>query len=153
MNKDSGYVCNSIFRDVWRTSDGGLSWVMRNNGISSTGVRRLFFLDYNTGFCGASFTLFKTTNAGDNWVAVNGFSDVISSIFSLDEITGWVGLENSVLSHTTNGGINWIYQLPNFSVGSTTDIYFYDNIKGWRGTRLQRIIKTTNRRRGMGFSN
>ncbi|MBK6771008.1 MAG: hypothetical protein IPG78_02460 [Ignavibacteria bacterium] len=119
INRDSGYICENTFQDLYRTTNGGVSWVKRINGISSIGVRRLFFLDYNTGFCGASFTLFKTTNAGDNWTAVNGFSDFISSIFFLDEFIGWVGLENSILVHTTNAGINWIYQLPNFSVGST----------------------------------
>ncbi|MBK6504855.1 MAG: T9SS type A sorting domain-containing protein [Ignavibacteria bacterium] len=61
----------------------------------------------------------------------------------MNENSGWVGLANSRLARTTNGGLNWSYQLPNFSVGSTTDLYFYDSLKGWGGTRLSRILKTT----------
>jgi photosystem II stability/assembly factor-like uncharacterized protein len=145
VNRDSGYMCEDSFRDLYRTTNGGISWVMRNSGINSIGTRRLFFLDYNTGYCGASFTLFKTTNAGDNWVAVNGFSDFIYSIFFLDEITGWIGLANIKLSKTTNMGINWISQtLPDFFGSTVHDIKFINENTGWAGQFFITVLKTTN---------
>ena len=145
INKDSGYVCteSSIFWGVWRTTNGGLNFERKSNGITNGQSRKLFFLNYSTGYCGASFEVYKTTNAGENWFGLFGFANPVMSIFFLDSLKGWVGLTNNRLAHTINGGTNWSYQLPNFSVGSTTDLYFYDSLKGWGGSRLSRILKTT----------
>jgi photosystem II stability/assembly factor-like uncharacterized protein len=143
LNKDSGYVCNSIFRDVWRTSDGGQSWQIKNNGISASGTRRLFFLNYNTGYCGATGALFKTTNAGENWFGISGFQNSIISIFFLDEETGWIGGGNSGgngTMWTTNGGINW--SLGQGGSGGY-DIIFLNNRIGWAGNVFPNIIKST----------
>jgi photosystem II stability/assembly factor-like uncharacterized protein len=144
VNRDSGYVCSDVFVSfgVWRTTNGGANWERKVNGLNQFPYK-LFFINFSTGYCGGDFTLFKTINSGDNWFAINGFSAIIKSIFFLNENSGWVGLANSRLAHTTNGGLNWSYQLPNFTVGSTTDLYFYDSLKGWGGNRNLKIIKTT----------
>jgi photosystem II stability/assembly factor-like uncharacterized protein len=142
VNRDSGYMCENTIVELYRTTNGGANWERKINGINQFPYK-LFFINFSTGYCGGDFTLFKTINSGDNWFAINGFSAIVKSIFFLNENSGWVGLANSRLARTTNGGLNWSYQLPNFSVGSTTDLYFYDSLKGWGGTRLSRILKTT----------
>ena len=142
VNRDSGYMCENTFLDLWRTTNGGVSWEIKTNGINAQPFK-LFFINYSTGFCGASFTLFKTTNAGDNWTDLFTFANPINSIFYLNFEKGWVGLTNSRLAHTLNGGSNWIYQLPNFTVGTTTDLYFYDSLVGWGGNRNLQVLKTT----------
>lgn len=142
VNRDSGYMCENTFVELYRTTNGGVNWERKINGLNQFPYK-LFFINFSTGYCGGDFTLFKTINSGDNWFAINGFSAIIKSIFFLNENSGWVGLANSRLAHTTNGGLNWSYQLPNFTVGSTTDLYFYDSLKGWGGNRNLKIIKTT----------
>jgi len=142
VNRDSGYMCENTFLDLYRTTNGGANWESKTNGINAQPFR-LFFINYSTGYCGASFTLFKTTNAGDNWNDLFTFANPINSIFYLDFEIGWVGLTNSRLAHTLNGGSNWIYQLPNFTVGTTTDLYFYDSLVGWGGNRNLQVLKTT----------
>jgi photosystem II stability/assembly factor-like uncharacterized protein len=143
INKDSAWECGlSAGPDVRTTTDGGLTWTVRTNGITSN-TNRLFFTNYNTGWCGGGFKLFFTTNAGLNWTQIGDFTAQIGSVHFYNLNIGWVGLGNDRLVHTTNGGLNWTYQtLPQFCCGTTTDLYFYDSLKGWGGNRGYKIIKT-----------
>ena len=144
-------MCENTFLDLWRTTNGGVTWESKTNGINAQPFR-LFFINYSTGFCGASFTLFKTTNAGDNWVAVNGFSDVIYSMFFLNESTGWLGQSGGKIFYTTNGGNNWIDQGIHNFFNNINDIYFLNSNTGWAGTGGRiKIFKTTNSGMIWGF--
>jgi len=86
LNEDSvGSCSDNVGADVRTRQHGGLNWIVRTNGIMSQ-TQRLFFLNYNTGFCGAGSNLYKTTNAGLNWVSNGSFSQSVQSIFFLNEI-------------------------------------------------------------------
>src|SRR4030095_1355448 len=123
LNKDSAWECGPAIgqADVRTTTDGGNTWIIRNNGINQTDARRIFFLNYHTGFCGAGY-LFKTTNTGSNWLVNGIFSGGVESIFFLNQNNGWVGLTNGRIASTTNGGINWIVQQPFAQSNTTSDI-------------------------------
>ena len=91
ITPESGYVCNGLFGpDVRVTTNGGQTWQIRTGGIS-TATTRLFFLNFNTGWVAAQFTLYRTTNSGMNWSAIGNFSEQINVEFFLNENTGWLG--------------------------------------------------------------
>ncbi len=73
VNRDSGYMCENTIVELYRTTNGGVNWERKINGINQFPYK-LFFINFSTGYCGGDFTLFKTTNSGDNWFAINGFS-------------------------------------------------------------------------------
>ncbi len=156
LNKDSAWECgNSIGPDVRTTTDGGNTWIVKTSGIAQA-TQKIFFLDYNTGFCGANFNLYKTTNAGLNWVLNNNFSQSIESMYFKDENTGWLGLSPDVsakVAYTTNGGINWNLQSLQPYLFNITDIYFTNNQTGWGGVAFNKIYKTTNAGLNRGYQN
>ena len=95
LNFDSG--CGMWFSagpHVRTTTDGGITWTVRINGINNE-TQNIFFLNYNTGWCGDNIGgLYKTTNAGLNWNSIGSFPQTIQSIFFLTENIGWVGFQN-----------------------------------------------------------
>ena len=57
--------------DTYKTTNGGTNWTMHDIGYSAT-IRKINFIDANTGFCsGSSGTVRLTTNGGVNWTGVN----------------------------------------------------------------------------------
>lgn len=144
VNQDSGYYCaDFIGADVRTTTNGGLNWIVRTNGIASQ-TQRLFFLNYNTGFCGANFFLYKTTDAGMNWNLFYSPGFAVNSVFFLNEQTGWVGITNNRIKFTSNSGTNWTEQTISPPSGNILEIYFINNNTGWAGVNLDYIFKTTN---------
>lgn len=146
QNIDSGWSCSGVVGpDVRTTTNGGLNWTVRTNGITQQ-TQRLFFLNYSTGFCGANSFLYKTTNAGLNWVLNNSFSESVASIFFINQATGWLGLTGGKVALTSNGGANWFIQQPfPLNGNTTTDINFININTGYAGTGwFQKILKTTN---------
>ncbi|MEO8511927.1 MAG: T9SS type A sorting domain-containing protein [Ignavibacteria bacterium] len=146
QNKDSGWSCSGVVGpDVRTTTNGGLNWIVRTSGMAQQ-THRLFFLNYNTGFCGANSFLYKTTNAGLNWILNSNFSESVASIFFMNQATGWLGLSGGKVALTSNGGANWFIQQPfPLNGNTTTDIYFINSNTGFAGTGwFQKILKTTN---------
>ena len=151
MNKDSGYYCSDLIgADVRTTTNGGLNWTVRISGIAAQ-TQRIFFLNYNTGYCGANFNLYKTTNAGLSWALINNFSETVNSIFFLNFNTGWIGATNDKIYFTSNAGVNWLQQITPPLAGTTTDIFFIDSQTGWAGNRSIYIFKTINGGTNWGY--
>ena len=145
LSPDTGWEVsnNSIGPDVRVTTDGGYNWQVRTNGITST-TSCIFFLNYDTGFCGSSNMIFKTTNAGLNWFQIGYFNaNNINSIFFYNDKIGWSGMSYDSIAYTSNGGLNWIYQTKPIHQGPIS-FYFFDSLKGWGGTGFEKILKTTN---------
>jgi photosystem II stability/assembly factor-like uncharacterized protein len=145
INKDSAWECGPSFTaDVRTTTDGGNTWVVRTSGITQA-TQKVFFLNYNTGFCGAQFLLYKTTDAGLNWIIVNNFApENVGSIFYLNESMGWIGNTNRQIFFTSNGGTNWVSQTNPQFFGTVRAIFFINQMTGWAGGSMQYIYKTTN---------
>jgi len=146
LNKDSAWECGtSVGPDVRTTTDGGNTWIVRTSGITMA-TERVFFLNYNTGFCAANFNLYRTTNAGLNWELNGNFIQAVKSLYFVNINTGWLGFaNNNRIRYTSNGGINWIDQVPP-SVPTTAvfDLYFFNSLTGYAGNGIDRIFKTTN---------
>jgi photosystem II stability/assembly factor-like uncharacterized protein len=93
--------------------------------------------------------IIKTTNGGLNWFTqyIDSSYYYISSIFYINQNTGWAGGAPGPILKTTNGGINWFYQAygKHLWLGS---IYFIDPNTGWAVVDTINtsgiILKTTN---------
>ena len=124
-----------------KTTNGGNSWFP----IASEGTYRdMYFSDSLTGWK-AIGSIKKTTDGGITWVTqtlplttytgIRDFSNVNS-----DTIWGVGGslyhpgfAETGIIYRTTNGGINWGYQVPdsNFNISKYLYIDFVKKLNGW----------------------
>ena len=126
-----GYRLSSPYSNViLKTTNCGENW---NEQYSGTGqMREIFFINSQTGFAsGDSF--YKTTNAGNNWILSSpaGYTSGLA-LFFWNESTGWIGGNGSAsysIINTTNGGVNWITQLP--YIGHVYDFYFSSPLTGF----------------------
>jgi len=130
-----------------RTTNSGVNWI----GITGEGAfTKMFFIDSLTGWkCDGVSTMKKTTNGGINWFTLplpSGgyiFSDIHDfTLLNKDTIWGtggdiWYAGGNNesraILYRTTNGGVNWHYQLPDTSFGvyKFFHIQFTNKNIGW----------------------
>lgn len=142
---------------VNRTTDGGFNWttVLTNDKFTD-----IHFVDSLTGWKCSVSGMKKTTNGGLNWVTqtlpsggiiqTNGISNF--SIINKDTIWGSGGYvlfpNNQVrtfLNRTTNGGQNWLFQIPDTSIstGFYRYIEFTNKLIGWAYTIATGIHTTT----------
>jgi len=146
LNKDTGYACDEFFGGVRLTTNGGSNWINRDNGINISQPRTLFFLNYDTGFCGGGFSLFKTTNAGFNWFSIFNLGAVQDVFFESND-NGWLGLSNNRVGITTNGGFTWSFSNPDtINGGPILKIFFINDTLGWAGSQyVGSIYRSTNK--------
>ena len=75
LNDNLGWAANGYFAAVYKTTDGGLTWIEQlNNTIlgSNHYFRNIEFLDENIGFLGTlNGKFYKTVDGGDNWTEVS----------------------------------------------------------------------------------
>lgn len=100
---------------VYKTIDGGLSWIPTSLGKSvqpKESIYTLKFMDENTGFASGGFNwpqTFKTTDGGTNWQEVNELS--FEKIQFLNENLGYAFGHEEVskgsLYRTLDGGNSW----------------------------------------------
>ncbi|MBK8552181.1 MAG: hypothetical protein IPL53_14415 [Ignavibacteria bacterium] len=111
-----------------RTTNAGLSWTSRSDVSGYTGytpprIRDGWFFDINNGFAVGSQDLngliSRTTNGGQTWTNTILPSTTFTSIYFLNNNTGYVvGSYLSSGYKTTNGGSNWTAM----SMGATTTL-------------------------------
>ena len=115
---------NSMPAIFLRTTDGGNNWISTNQNYliglySGDQWRRVDFVDISTGYFYSSGEspqrLYKTTNGGEDWAAINDTLDCKVLKF-YDENIGiaisfkFVSNEYlPVIYRTTDGGVNWTY--------------------------------------------
>jgi len=152
-----GFICeDNIY--LRRTNDGGASWsVVTGAG----GFLDMYFADSLTGWK-TSFQ--KTTDGGLNWVnqviPSGGIiqSNSISNFSNINKDTIWANggfvlfpnnQARSILNRTTNGGQNWLFQIPDTSKIDNI-VYYYTNFVnknyGWATDNMpiRGEIHTTN---------
>lgn len=145
-NKDTGFIARDNTVNSWlrKTTDGGESWTLIQG---ATGFGRMYFTDNLTGWKNVGFDLEKTTDGGLNWFRVfsQGGSNPVYGVRDykvLNKDTIWacggnINLGNlqfrGLVYKTTNGGINWRYQIPdtNIIIGSYERMDFINQKTGW----------------------
>jgi photosystem II stability/assembly factor-like uncharacterized protein len=135
---------------VVRTTDGGSSWTelpIEQAGIKVTTLNAVSFVSRTLGWAAGADSsgtavVAKTSDGGNSWlVAKLNSHQTPTSIFFVDENTGWMGGVTqrpdredeeggpSDILATTDGGRTWMaqYRVP----VSITDIHFTDKKNGW----------------------
>ncbi|MCI0473170.1 MAG: T9SS type A sorting domain-containing protein, partial [Ignavibacteria bacterium] len=130
-NSRIGFAYQSGDPNSYKTTDGGLSWSVSFSG----GFGKLFFRDSLNGYR-SSQGFYRTSNGGLNW-SKDSVPSAKGNVYTRKWITDFSLVNNdtiyaagasvqfltnfiykSLIYKTTNGGINWGYQIPDTSYGS-----------------------------------
>jgi photosystem II stability/assembly factor-like uncharacterized protein len=100
------------------SSDQGSNWQVQNSGVTNY-ISDLFFLNDTLGWAVAfeieepnsdiRSKILKTTDGGLSWTKNNyrHLNVILTTIFFLDSVNGWIGAKPSGISYTTDGGTEW----------------------------------------------
>lgn len=142
-------VSPATYGGLVRTTNGGINW----NKISipvDAHMTRVKFINSSTGFATGYHIIYKTTNAGLNWVPAFQSSSCayLFGIFFNNDNTGYVVGNNGFILKTSNCGENWIQQTSNYYT-SIWDVWFTDIntgfvVGGHSSNVGNKILKTTN---------
>ena len=139
---------------IARTTDGGFNWTFTTTDSSYS---KIFFIDSLTGW--RTYPLKKTTDGGITWFPqfypiVSTWNNILFyiSVINKDTIFGSGGsikygtsYYRGIIYKTTNGGINWRYQIPDTSFGFLyfNHIKFINEKTGWAFWNNTKGIHTT----------
>ncbi|HEY5533813.1 MAG TPA: T9SS type A sorting domain-containing protein [Ignavibacteria bacterium] len=133
--------------NLYKTTNGGYSWTE----IDSLGFSDIYFLNSLTGYRAIGY-IQKTTNGGNTWTTqtlpiipgVYTGNLSIQKLFFINQDTIWAagnyvwypnpGRYRALINKTTNGGMNWGYQLPDTNLVQTyryIHVNFYNKNNGW----------------------
>ncbi len=101
------------------------------------------FSSYMTGWASSKYVLSKTTNAGDNWFNVTSFDNEMSSVFFIDDTTGWICTKTGKIGKSISGGNTWQSQY-NYVYDKLNCISFINRDTGYCVGENGRILYTTN---------
>ncbi|MBM4159249.1 MAG: hypothetical protein FJ216_10800 [Ignavibacteria bacterium] len=156
-NKDIGFVCERINNPsftLFKTTNGGINWTW----LTDNNFLDMYFVDSLTGWK-VRGPIKKTKDGGLNWVTQdfpqnpqlrNDMSDI--SVLSRDTlfgVNGYIWLSpytaRGIVYKTTNGGLNWGYQLPdtNINIFQYFNINFATKLHGWAYLFTNGIHTTT----------
>jgi photosystem II stability/assembly factor-like uncharacterized protein len=148
---------NSAVPKIYKTTNSGLNWnVIVNDQQVTNDIK---FTDSLTGWKGSGNYVYKTTDGGIVWKTQylpSGSEFVIRTVYEfsvLNKDTIWAaggvkGYPNNqtrgMIYRTTNGGDNWLYQIPDTSINNFIyyHIQFINKTNGW-AYFLTRGVHTT----------
>lgn len=137
--------------DLFRTIDGGLSWVSQIANIqpavlqTSASFEDVDLVDANTAWAvGQSGLIIKTINGGADWTQQTSNSlETLNAVDFIDENNGWVVGDAGTILRTFDGGDTWVQEASGTSV-TLRGVSFVKSGEGWAvgddGTILHRII-------------
>lgn len=156
---DSEHWFASDLFSLWKTDDGGRSWVASYNALQADNTRQrirgVSFVSYQIGFLIDRDRLLRTDDAGISWVEIGRISDgpdeyFIDALCFVDAFHGWAAgsaLGSSVdnppyvgaILCTVDGGRTWVRQKVNApKITSRTgtrwalkDLLFMNEKLGW----------------------
>jgi photosystem II stability/assembly factor-like uncharacterized protein len=170
VNSNTGYSLKQLYQNsIWKTTNTGSSWDSTSIIFTTNVVRKIFFLNEQTGYAGGTFwtmsggglyqaMIWKTENSGITWSnpysSINsGTYSAITDIYFPNAVTGFsLGYHGSSPSipyiyKTVNSGQNWTtIQLAE----RMTSIKFADVNSGWVCGLNGKIMHSTNG--GSGWS-
>jgi photosystem II stability/assembly factor-like uncharacterized protein len=131
VNDHIGWASGSD-QKVFKTTDGGATWVRQSPGAANQILHGASFVDSLTGWLtGTVGTIRKTTNGGATWTTqASGTSSTLREVVALDSQNAWVVGYGGTVRRTVNGGTNW----TTVASGVSVDLYgchFRSNSRGW----------------------
>lgn len=108
------------------------------NFIQTTTTSQITDIQYSGFFnCWATHTgmgLVFTTNSGTSWISISFYDSTFTTSFNgvhfLNSQTGWAVGGALQIRKTTNGGFNWVRQIPPPLAGVLNSVYFFDENTG-----------------------
>jgi photosystem II stability/assembly factor-like uncharacterized protein len=136
------------------SNDNGTSWNSAVNSVTYELLKKVIFVDENTGYvCGGSTTaadtsgfLLKTTNGGATWTKMDyNFKFQVYSIAMPAANAWYAGTGDNKLLKSTDAGITWnvLTQPITGTTNDFNDIAFADLNVGYAAGLSGKIIKTT----------
>ena len=110
FNKDTAIICVYNDQCVYKTYNGGLSWIRINIPDASDYMNNLCFPNNgNIGYMSTYAGIFRTDDYGESWI--NIFNKSSNNVDFVDENNGWmVNNPSGNIYHTQDGGKNWDLQ-------------------------------------------
>lgn len=99
---------------VLRTQDGGVSWITVTTTPATGNLRKVLFVNDQTGFIAGDNILLKTTNGGATWDNIVTTYN-INDLYFFDTSRGIASTSIGAILHTADGGATW--QESPFNVG------------------------------------
>ena len=148
-NQNTGFISdNTGTLRISKTTNSCLNWFTYVDGQS---MQDIHFINDLTGWRASGANVYKTTNAGVNWITQylpSGGNFIFVGLYQMsfinsDTIWGAGGVINlgsgrfrGVILKTTNGGTNWGYQIPDTSINNFEyyHIQFVNKNTGWAYT-------------------
>jgi len=151
----NGYLLVGPYGDVYRTSNGGASWVA--DGLNQTNMcfkQSIYFFDADNGFAGGSMcfqgeTIAQKVNGNWDTLQTVGGWDANDQVSGFDFVNSQVGLACSTggyVFRTTNGGASWDSINTGFDTLNLSDIqYQTDSIvyATYTNTGLEGLLEST----------
>lgn len=108
VDKNTGFASGGYnYNGVFKTSDGGLTW----HRIASYSFSQMQFINAQTGYARNPYSsinrIYKTTDGGSTWTTKFEIEEDINSFHFIDENTGYLVGDNSVIYKTTDRGTTW----------------------------------------------
>lgn len=145
----NGWVGGGPSQSFYGTKDGGLTWNIPrfdSSIYSSLPIQRIVFFSKQYGFaCGGMHDLtgviWKTTNAGLIWSSQRMGFEPLRKLFFIDSLN-IIGVGGDFelgmgVARTSDGGENWIYELPGF-LGVATGLSFRKKNETWASLGSER---------------
>lgn len=135
---------------IWRTIDGGKTWVMLTAGLDAAGTHfdaSIPFGSVTTAYLANSGgNVSKTTDAGASWTTVNtGIAATLYGAGFADDSLGWVVGGSATIRKTITAGGSWLAQSAPVDVtGTLYDVDAFSTTLAWAVGADGKIIKTTN---------
>jgi len=105
LNESTGYILSESYRNLKKTTDGGLTWNQTDSNFTS-GTSDYFFTSPDTGWSIKGNSIIKTTDGGNNWSLQNsGVTNYLRSVYFVNENLGYVTGSNGLILKTVTGGI------------------------------------------------
>jgi photosystem II stability/assembly factor-like uncharacterized protein len=130
VDAENGWLAGGMGR-VYRTADGGQTWVARHPEGSFT-LWGVSFVDTLTGWVvGNSGTVQRTDDGGASWMLQSTPNTLaLRAVCFLDSLTGFAAGASGMMLHTSDGGRNWI-SVPSGTSDHLYDIHFQSESRGW----------------------
>ncbi len=126
MSADTGYYSLKTGNLNYICSYNGNAWSQRQ--VSSF-QNSLYFSNSRSGWsAGENGTIYKTTNAGNNWLQNYTPNNVhLNAIQFVNDQTGWAAGENGLIMKTTSSGITFVSGIGNTVPGAYSLSQNYPN--------------------------
>lgn len=141
INENTGWAANGAYAAVYKTTDGGATWITQVTEQSLGGnyyFRNIEFLDENIGFLGTLNNLFlKTVDGGTNWLPVTNLPNNPGAICGLDAVgsTTIYGcgayFSPAFIIKSTDSGTTWTSKDMSAYATALVEIQFLDENVGY----------------------